>query len=88
MTKGAMDKRTWKGWEKYGKIRWHCALCEYAMRQNDMCKGCPYYKKFGDCTKGGSPYFNWEVAKTKKARIKFAKEFLKQLKEIKDEKDN
>lgn len=80
-------KPYWPGWEKYGEMIAHCALCEYnfyrlsVKRIGGDCPYCPYFEKFGHCSKD-TPYFEWSVAHLEKDRKRYAGEFLAQLKEL------
>jgi len=92
---GEYDKEDWDGWEDYGEAKDECFLCEYAIQKSgtDMvqgelgrCVACPYYIKYGGkCFKNDTPYVHWDEADTKKDKIKYAKQFLAQLRKLSTE---
>lgn len=93
---GEPFKCGWPDWEKYGKMNAGCPFCEYAerawirlplrKRMEGICGLCPYKQKFVDyCTVG--PYDKWENAKTTTDRKKYAAQFLQELKELRNGKN-
>lgn len=88
-----VDKSKWPKWdevrEKYGQMSMLCPLCKYAESHGDNvgfsgdCLHCPYYKKFGNCCKTYSPYWQWKKADTAKLRLKYATEILSQIRQLK-----
>lgn len=82
-------KGSWPGWEKYGEVRSDCWFCEYSKQQclkykiddfKNYCRYCLFEKGNFGCL--STPYFNWEAAKTKKTRKKYAALFLAQIKTL------
>ena len=72
-------KREWSGWKEYGDdIRGDCFLCEYTKGD---CSLCPL-TQFGGDSCCDTYYSDWESDMTKTGRKKYAKLFLKQLKEV------
>jgi len=92
LAKTGKEKEEWEGWEKYSEYggltgEWSdCFLCEYDGQERGYCDDCPYYLKFGDCDDNDTPFRKWYIAETPKTRKKYAKLFLKQLYQIKEEK--
>jgi len=81
-------KHEWKGWETHGHILNRCFLCEYTKGDDTglpRCNLCPYYQKYGGCIDKSTPYYRWERARTGEARMKYAHQFLKQLKTLKQQ---
>lgn len=87
---GRVSKGRWPGWKEYGRMYFACALCEFTVQQGYGCPSCPYYQKFGLCSDKGKPYSLWVGAiyyrPSPKKRKKYAREFLKQLYQLKEEK--
>jgi len=87
----------WDKWDDcYGdRAKNDCWFCHYENQQHlrydpccnkegEICYYCPFSKHFKfDCIRKGSFYRNWCRARTRKTRKKYAKLFLKQIKEIK-----
>ena len=73
---GRKCKRSWTGWEKYGRMQDDCALCEYTKEPLDACNDCPT-----DCYE--SAFYDWRKAENKGERKKYAALFLAELKELK-----
>jgi len=91
------EKEYWIGWErnggKYKDMLFDCFLCE--LFNNLKCSACPYYIRYGRCTRSmlgldsASPkllFERWYGARTQSAKKKYAKQFLKQLKALLDDK--
>lgn len=83
---GSAYKKKWIGWKKYGDMQDDCPLCEYDAKHNhcqhNHCLSCPLEQTYMDGCYGA--YFNeWDGAKTKRERKKYAALFLEQLKELK-----
>jgi len=86
------DKQDWPGWEKYGGALCDCWFCEYGERQEarfgaDFCHYCPLHAKYGSlgCRSDSCTYNLWVNAGTRgdmKGRKKYAKLFVKEIKEI------
>ena len=72
------EKEDWPEWKwnggKYSHINSDCFLCEYA---DGGCAACPY----GKCYDIGDPFERWDLS-GKNQKKKYAKQFVKQLKEI------
>ena len=81
------EKEDWSGWEKYGEMDMDCPLCEYHYqnppKEDDKCN-CPLDRPpFYGCCDPPSEFRNWNNVAGKADRKRFARAFLKQLKEIK-----
>lgn len=79
---GTDNKGHWGGWDEYGLMRSDCSLCEYVATKRGGCNSCPYYLKFGMCTKDDTPYWQWNMSPTKRVRKEYARMFLEQLKQL------
>ena len=81
------QKEDWPGWEELGGMGNHCPLCEYAGLKNRVYKGCskcPLSWGEHGCQENPISYYDsWRSVLTKKAKKKYAKLFLEQLKELK-----
>ena len=81
------EKEDWSGWEKYGEMRDQCPLCEYNQQHYDedsVACNCPLaWPPFNGCCDPPSEFRNWNNVAHQADRKRFAKAFLKQLKEIK-----
>ena len=80
-------KGDWPEWEKYGHINFNCWFCEYDLQRRGknkdyqmLCRSCPLGGGFNKCL--ATYYDNWGDAKTPRARKKYAKLFLKQIKQL------
>ena len=79
-------KHKWPKWEQYGEMENDCFLCEYQefhRLKGNLCN-CP----LADSEHSGCyayAYKKWEKAKSPQALKKYAREFLAQLKEIRDD---
>ncbi len=80
------ERGGWGGWDKYGEHAWNCFLCKYDSRKRtNICNSCPYYIMFGSCSKLGTPYQKWHSEVVTTTRKKYAKLFLEQMHEVRDE---
>lgn len=90
------EKEDWGEWDKYsefasegGAIDLGCFLCEYDLQQSSdeaICGFCPYNHKFGNCEERLSPFSKWVNARFERTRKKYAKIFLEQLYQLREEK--
>ena len=86
-------KGDWDGWGEWkGELQKHCFLCEYSLQEGGGypgCLHCPYYAKYDErCfPKFGSPYLEWENARSEHDKKKYAKLFLNELKALLDDKE-
>ena len=80
------DKDDWPEWEsnggQYPKVESDCFLCEYDSRKENDCEACPYFIKYSACCNEGTPFDKWIDAEEETDRKEFAKQFVRQLKEI------
>lgn len=84
-------KYDWPEWVNYGEIKNECWFCEYCKYRDNAskgpylgCKRCPLVKSLGvNCFDNDSFYDKWENAETPRARKKYAKLFLGQIKQCK-----
>ena len=83
-------KHQWPGWKKYGDINLNCWFCGYHFQQLNRkgengtvgkCKHCPLWQKYR-CLCGKTMYGEWTSALTSRARKKYAKLFLEQIKAL------
>ena len=87
LAKTGGDKAYWKGWEKYGEMRWDCPLCEYHRANDDeedcVIGNCPLaQKKVTGCLKQPYHFAKWDGARQVGTRKKYAKLFLEELRKI------
>ena len=73
---GTEEKSEWPKWADYGVVQDYCFLCEYCGK-----KGCDKPCPIDSCH--DTYYLDWLGARDENERKKFAKLFLKQLKELK-----
>ena len=80
-------KHSWLGWKEYSILAASdCWFCEYSKRRKKQCGGdtcqyCPLKQiEISHCKK--SYYKEWNIAITMKARKKYAKLFLEQIKSL------
>lgn len=97
LAKTGKSKKEWPKWDKWknyygGNIKNNCWFCYYGEQQrlrygasSLSCNYCPLYKRVKvHCMDDKNPFWIWFYkAKTKQRRKKYAKLFLKQIKEIK-----
>lgn len=87
---GSGWKCEWDGWSKYPHIQNHCFLCQYNAEHGGgmgyICPDCPYAKKFGCCENGNETgvFDKWRRSETKRTKKKYAKLFLEQLYQLRD----
>lgn len=77
----------WPSWNHYSIPSHGGYLCDYASEKSKLesffCGKCPYFQKFGDCTRFDSPYSGWVNAETIDERKKYAKLLLEELRQLK-----
>lgn len=91
---GAESKARWAGWQEYGYVAHYCPLCQYNNQRGGTsyvdgdCKFCPYFRRFQRCTTRDETtiFDKWAHAKNEKKLKKYAKLFLEQMYEVRDEK--
>ncbi len=75
-------KADWPEWKNYACMPMsNCFLCERWREDDSICEKCPYWQKYGYCDADKKLYRKWR----RTGDVKYAKEFLLQLKEIEKE---
>ena len=88
---GDSMKGDWEGWKRHDLVgcRLDCALCQYAVKDEHYpanCDICPYHMYYGkgclDTEGGRTPLDRWYKATSKRSRMYWARQCVKQIEAI------